>query len=119
MPALSEHEKALIRGIAEALNDEIRREIAKATAPLLARIAELESSSLKYLGVHQPSIAYRKGHVVTHDGAAWCATRDVSVERPGHSDGWQLMVKSAPPARSDTTTAAARQNGHYANPRAR
>src|SRR4051812_6939702 len=50
-------------------------------AELQNRVTELESSGLKYQGVHQASIAYRKGHVVTHDGAAWAATRDVSVEK--------------------------------------
>ena len=84
-PALSQHDAALIKGIASAFHDEIEA--------LKARISELESSSMTYLGVHQSSMAYRKGHVVTFDGSAWCATRDVSVEKPGHGDGWQLMVK--------------------------
>jgi hypothetical protein len=62
------------------------------------RVAELESGTMKYCGVHQPSLAYRKGHVVSYDGSAWCATRDVSVERPGHGDGWQLMNSDSKPA---------------------
>ncbi len=86
----------------------------------MARIAELEASGLKYCGVHQASIAYRKGHVITADGAAWCATRDVSVEKPGHSDGWQLMIKSGRDAsavvpRSDAATSHAR-NGSAGPP---
>jgi hypothetical protein len=82
---------------------------------------------MKYCGVHQASIAYRKGHVVTHDGSAWCATRDVSVERPGSGgDGWQLMVKHGKDAptlspRSETAVSAARNGPSHtmSNPRFR
>ena len=111
-PALSQHDAALIKGIASAFHDEIEA--------LKARISELESSSMTYL--------------VTFDGSAWCATRDVSVEKPGHGDGWQLMVKhgkDAPAAsprsdaaaaspRSDAAAASPRANGHlHPNPRMR
>src|SRR4029450_4986883 len=81
------------------------------------RVAELESGTMKYCGVHHPSLAYRKGHVVSYDGSAWCATRDVSVERPGHGDGWQLMVKhgkdasTATPRNDTSATAAERTTG--------
>jgi hypothetical protein len=116
-PALSPHDMALLKGISSAFHDEIEA--------LKARIAELESGAMKYCGVHQASIAYRKGHVVTFDGAAWCDTRDVSVERPGHGDGWQLMVKSGrdmptPSPHSDASaTASQRVNGQHPNPRMR
>jgi hypothetical protein len=115
--ALSTHDKALIKGIAAALHDEIEA--------LKARITELEAGSMKYCGVHQPSLAYRKGHVVSYDGSAWCATRDVSVEKPGHGDGWQLMVKhgkdasTATPRNDTSATAAERTNGLHSNPRMR
>jgi hypothetical protein len=116
--ALSSHDKALLRGIASAFHDEIEA--------LKMRIAELESGTMKYLGVHQASIAYRKGNVVSYDGSAWCATRDVSVEKPGHGDGWQLMVKRGKDApavsepRADPAPPDAR-NGSFApaNPRFR
>ena len=119
-PALSQHDAALIKGIASAF---------KASAASVLNV-----SSMTYLGVHQSSMAYRKGHVVTFDGSAWCATRDVSVEKPGHGDGWQLMVKhgkDAPAAsprsdaaaaspRSDAAAASPRANGHlHPNPRMR
>jgi hypothetical protein len=114
--------KALMVGIAPALH-ELEKQIAK----LQARIVELESGAMKYCGVHQPSIAYRRGSVVTYDGSAWSATRDVSVERPGSGDGWQLMVKHGKDAataspRSDATTAAHARNGSTlppSNPRFR
>jgi hypothetical protein len=105
---------ALIQGVAPVLHEEIEAlkahiaaEIQKATAPLLARIAELESSAMKYCGVHQASIAYRKGCVTTFDGAAWCATRDVSVEKPGRGHSqcpsrpgirvWRISAPTTPP----------------------
>jgi hypothetical protein len=102
---------AIVKGFAPVIKDEIE----KAIAPLVARILELENSGLKYLGVFQTSMAYRKGNVVTFDGAAWCATRDVSVEKPGSTDGWQLMIKSGRDA--SAATATPRVNGHYSRAR--
>ncbi|KXF78545.1 hypothetical protein ATN84_01765 [Paramesorhizobium deserti] len=53
------------------------------------------SGALKYMGVHQKAMAYKQGSVVTDGGSAWCAVKDVPEgERPGASDGWQLMVKA-------------------------
>jgi hypothetical protein len=108
----------LISGIIKAVAPHLYALEQKIDA-LLARVAELESSSLKYMGAHQPSIAYRKGDVVSYAGSAWCATRDVSVERPGHGDGFQMMIKSgeASSSHSEAAKARPRQNGHYANPR--
>ena len=78
---------------------------------------------MKYCGVWQPSAAYQRGNVVTYDGSAWHATRAVAAERPGTSDGWQLMVKHGKDAanpRSDATAAASQRNGSLpANPRMR
>jgi hypothetical protein len=121
--ALTEHEKGLITNTMKGIAPVIR-ELEQRMYKLEQRIAELEGSSLRYMGAHQPSIAYRKGDVVSYEGCAWCATRDVSVERPGRSDGFQMMIKSAEASsspRSDATAAHAR-NGHAggpANPRAR
>jgi hypothetical protein len=87
--------------------------VASIVKPLERRIAELEAGSMKYMGVYQPAQAYKRGHVVTCDGSAWCCTRDgVSAEKPP-GDGWQLMVKSG------IQTARPRENGHYASPRPR
>ena len=84
-------------------------------------VAELESNTLKYCGVYQPSVSYQRGSVVTHDGSAFHATRAVTAEKPGTSDGWQLMIKhgkDAPMPRSDTSTASQRvMNGTQARPR--
>jgi chitodextrinase len=114
---------ALMAGIAPILKDEIEA-LQKQIAALSARIAELESGAMKYCGVHQASMVYCKGNVVTHDGSAWCATRSVNAERPGTSDAWQLMVKhgkdavaSSSPRSDATATSNERRNGHYANPR--
>ncbi len=109
--------KAIARGFAPTIHA-LEKQIAK----LEQRIEELESSGLKYCGTHQCSMDYRKGHATTYEGALWVATRDVSAERPGHGDGWQLAVKSGRDAatmnpRSDATSAAARVNGHYSQPR--
>jgi hypothetical protein len=120
VPALSSHDQGLLQGVAETLAPYLKK-----IEALEQRVAELESGAMKYCGVHQPSLAYRKGNVVTYDGSAWCATRSVSAERPGSSDAWQLMVKhgkDAPVAtlRSDTTeTSSQRVNGVHSNPRMR
>ena len=115
--ALSTREKALLAGIAPIIHD-----LETQTTELRARIAELESSTLKYCGVYQPSASYQRGCVVTCDGSAFHATRAVNSERPGTSDAWQLMVKHGkdaptPTPRSETATAHPRENGHYSRPR--
>lgn len=62
---------------------------------LKARVEELEAAPIRYRGVWQRADEYRRGHVVTDNGSAWCAIRNVPVgERPGSSAGWQLMVKA-------------------------
>lgn len=115
--------KAIMAGIAPAIHD-----LETKVAALSARITDLEAGSMKYCGVHQASLAYRKGDVVTFDGSAWCCTRSVSAERPGSSDAWQLMVKHGKDApgvsspRSDATATSSQRNGHSgvpANPRMR
>jgi hypothetical protein len=58
------------------------------------RVAELEAGAMKYCGVYQPSASYQRGNVVTCDGSAFHATRNVSAERPGTTDAWQLMIKT-------------------------
>jgi hypothetical protein len=120
MAALTEHEKSLVvntvKGIAPVIH-ELEQQIHK----LQARVAELEGSSLRYLGVYQPSAAYRRGDIVTLDGSGWHCTRAVSAERPGSTDAWQLMIKHGKDAanpRSNTATSHARENGHLAWPRA-
>lgn len=64
-------------------------------APIEARLAELESRSLKYFGVWQASQAYPPGAVVTCDGALHATGKMTVAERPmtAHSP-WQLIVKA-------------------------
>src|SRR5262245_53076792 len=110
---------ALVAAIMKAVAPHIF-ELEQKVDALSARVAELEASSLKYMGVYQTSGSYPRGSVGTQDGSAWHATRAVTAERPGASDGWQLMVKHGKDAagpRSETATANARVNGHYSRPR--
>jgi hypothetical protein len=80
-----------VTGIAPVIH-ELIHDLEKRIVALQARMAELESSALKYCGVYQPSVSYQRGNVVTCHGSAFHATRTVSAERPGTTDGWQLMV---------------------------
>lgn len=80
-------------GLMAALAPVIAEFVGKAVEPLRARILELEKGGVKYCGVHQRALDYKRGSLVTHEGSAWCAlvdTRDV----PGRSDAWQLAVKA-------------------------
>ena len=45
--------------------------------PLRKRIEELEASGIKYCGVYQRALTYKRGDVVTHDGARHTALRDI------------------------------------------
>ena len=106
---------ALVKAIISAVAPVIF-ELEKQIVALQVRVDELESSALKYCGVYQPSASYQRGNFVTYDGSAFHATRVVSGERPGTTNGWQLMIKHGKDA-SAPTTARARENGHYSKPR--
>ncbi len=59
------------------------------------RVADLEAAPIRYRGVWQNSDEYKRGHVVTDNGSAWHAVKDIEPgERPGVSKSWQLMVKA-------------------------
>jgi hypothetical protein len=65
---------------------------------LQAHIEMLESSQLRYEGVHERSKQYNQGAVVTAKGTLWhCqqSTKDV----PGTSTAWKMMAKSPQAAR--------------------
>lgn len=66
---------------------------------LKARVAVLESRGIEFCGTWQRACEYRRGSVVSADGAMWVALRDtVDGEAPGKApDAWQLTVKSARP----------------------
>jgi hypothetical protein len=102
--------KAVTRGVAQTLwpyLDKIEQ--------LEKRVEELERSQKTYLGVWKEGREYSPHSEVTSDGARWlCHKR--TTDKPGSSADWVMMEKSVLP-RSDTATAHARSNGHYANPR--
>jgi hypothetical protein len=85
--------KAFGAEIVSAVKDYIRRRV----EPLEERIAALESHGIKYAGAYQRAVSYRRGTVVTSDGAMWVALRDTTEgERPGKvHDAWQLSAKAA------------------------
>jgi hypothetical protein len=74
----------------------LRKAIDAATAPLEARIAELEQRpiGLDYKGVYVKGRSYSKNMGVSHAGSIWVAVREYPEKEPGqpHS-GWRLAVK--------------------------
>lgn len=61
---------------------------------LKARAAEVEAKSMRFRGVHQPAEEYKRGDLVTHQGALWHCNRS-TTDRPGSGGtDWQLAVKS-------------------------
>ncbi|MBB4194879.1 transposase [Rhizobium aethiopicum] len=69
---------------------------------LSARISELEAGGVRYAGIWQRALPYRKGSVVTSDGAMWIALADTPEGVVPGSDPsiWQLAAKSARPKAS-------------------
>lgn len=63
---------------------------------LSARIEQLETGGVRYCGIWQRALPYRKGTVVTSGGAMWVALRDTAEgEQPGKTlDAWQLASKA-------------------------
>ncbi|MBR1154513.1 hypothetical protein [Bradyrhizobium sp. JYMT SZCCT0428] len=89
----------LIEGLMEAIAPLIKEHVEAKIAPLNARIVELEKGGIRYLGVFQRAIDYRRGSVVTDAGSAWVALTDNPQNTPGHSSDWQLMVKAGKDAK--------------------
>lgn len=83
-----------LEAIAEGLAPVITRAIKSATAPLIARIEELEDRGLKFCGVHQRAQSYRRGDSVTHKGSLWTALEATNSE-PGTGPSWQLSAKGS------------------------
>jgi hypothetical protein len=84
-----------IMALAKALVPFLKKQIADATAPLLARIAELEARpQMAYEGVWDATKAYTAGSFVTHQGSLWFAEDTSLGVRPGAgSSAWKLAVK--------------------------
>jgi hypothetical protein len=97
----------LIRSIAAGFAPEIASFVKQAIAPLIERIAALESRAdtaeqrgLEYCGNYQRAMNYRRGSAITEDGCLWIATRDVNPgEKPGEHPAWQLAAKKGRDAR--------------------
>ena len=79
-------------GIAPVMREYVAGEISKATAPLVERIAELESKSLHDAGVWRAGVSYAVASVCSDRGSAWVC-RTPTMERPGESAHWRLLVK--------------------------
>ena len=95
-PSLS---RASLELLSKTVATNIADQVAKQLEPLTARLHALEAKGsapgMKFAGVWQRALGYGEGSVVTYDGSAWIALKDiVAGEKP--SDGatsWQLVVK--------------------------
>ena len=69
--------------------------LTKELEALRSRTSELESRpQLKHCGVWRNDATYVEGHLVTHNGGLWLATR-ATTDPPGTPDShWRLIVKS-------------------------
>ncbi|MGB3501861.1 MAG: hypothetical protein WBA44_09570 [Mesorhizobium sp.] len=81
--------------LSDALIEGARRYIDEALNGFNARIKALETASheLKFMGVHQRALDYRRNNLITHDGSLWIALKDTPSGKPGASDDWQLVAK--------------------------
>lgn len=59
---------------------------------LKARIVELESRTLKYVGVHVDGRVYHPGEMVTHSGSLWHC-EGTTISKPGADASWKLAIK--------------------------
>jgi hypothetical protein len=70
--------------------------IAKALAPLVARVKALEERETKTLADHfrGPWLPgeYKRGDLVQHRGSAWLCI-ETGTGKPGESSHWRLIVK--------------------------
>lgn len=64
--------------------------LAKEINALKTKVAEM--SEVKYCGVWQQSLTYKKGNLATYGGSLWSCCRD-SDQRPGDGTDWQLAAK--------------------------
>jgi hypothetical protein len=86
----------------DVLFEGVKQMLEHVAAPLRQRLGALEAEvssirQLGYAGVHQRALAnsYRRGVLVTFDGALWCSLKDAPQGTPGSSADWQLCVKAA------------------------
>ncbi|MDV4163098.1 transposase [Rhizobium leguminosarum] len=71
----------------------------KRIAEVEDRLAEIESHGTRYRGVHQRSLGYHRGDLVTASGALWaCLTDAPEGVVPGSNPAyWQLAAKAGRP----------------------
>ena len=101
-PAAGVRFQGWTRDEAKLLLQTIGRYVNAQVLPLKARIAELETrleevekNGVRYCGVYQRALSYRRGDQVTHEGARHTALREIApCEAPLKSEGWQLSDKS-------------------------
>lgn len=84
----------------------IKAYIAKVTAPLEARIKQLEARiEVRYCGTWRAGETYQPGSLVTDRGSMWFCNGETST-RPGTpSSQWSLAVKSGAFGKDDTSPA--------------
>ncbi len=95
----------MIREMGRATGEMIREHVQQKLAPVLEELGAVKAElcalqdvvrsekSLKYRGVHEPSLAYDTGDTVTHGGSLWHCN-SLTKERPGEgSKAWTLAVK--------------------------
>ena len=88
-----------IEWMMEAVAKGVNEAITKATLPLQARIAELESRQVRYLGVWRENKVYSVGSMCTDHGSLWHCDR-ATMTRPAGSNDWTLCVKRGAPGKS-------------------
>jgi hypothetical protein len=77
-----------------ALNEYLER-LEEALEQHARLIENLHASRLRYAGTWSgSSVTYAKGDLVTHKGQLWHATRE-TANKPGESDSWQMMTRTA------------------------
>jgi hypothetical protein len=85
---------ALMAALAPIIRQYVASEIEKATAPLAAKIMELEQRPApKWRGVFTHGAVYQPLEFVVDRGALWVAKIETNT-RPGSNDYWQLCCKS-------------------------
>jgi hypothetical protein len=63
-------------------------------APLVKRIAELETRQLKHVGTWAADKQYLPGNCVSHGGSVWTTDIESKGVRPGDANAiWRLIVK--------------------------
>lgn len=67
------------------------------------RISQIEAGGIKFCGVHQRALEYKKGAVVVADGSSWISLDDENRDVPGTSGRWVLMAKRGRDAKDAAT----------------